>query len=143
MKLWSKSWKGSKQPRKQRKYQYNAPLHIRKRFVSANLSKELQKSYGKRAISLRRGDTVTIMRGQFKKRSGKITKVDLKRVRVYVEGVEQSKADGTKSLYPLHPSNVQITNLNLEDKKRLKRIGKDKDGKKTLKESGSSKKLAD
>ena len=47
----SKSWKSSRQPRKQRKYVFNAPLHIRHKLVSANLSKELRKKYGKRITS--------------------------------------------------------------------------------------------
>ena len=59
-------WKSSKQPRKQRKYAANAPLHLRKKFVSANLSKDLRKKQGKRNIPLRKGDIVKIMRGKFK-----------------------------------------------------------------------------
>ncbi|MCW1309534.1 MAG: 60S ribosomal protein L26, partial [Candidatus Nanoarchaeia archaeon] len=38
MKYWSKKWKSSKKPSKQRKYRYNAPLHIRRKFLSVNLS---------------------------------------------------------------------------------------------------------
>src|SRR3989338_176397 len=41
----STKWKESKQPRKQRKYRANAPLHLRKKFVNVNLSKELRKKY--------------------------------------------------------------------------------------------------
>ena len=47
-KKYSNSWKGSKQPRKQRKYRANAPLHTRHKMASANLSKELRKKYSKR-----------------------------------------------------------------------------------------------
>ena len=68
----SGSWVKSKQPRKQRKYRYNAPLHIRQKFVGAHLSRELRKKYGKRSASLRKGDNVKIMRGQFRNKSGKV-----------------------------------------------------------------------
>ena len=54
----STAWKASKQPRKQRKYLANAPLHLKKKFVSANLSKELRKKHEKRSLPLRKGDTV-------------------------------------------------------------------------------------
>ena len=47
----SKSWKSSKQPRKQRKYSANAPLHLKRKLLSVNLSKELRKKYGKRSTS--------------------------------------------------------------------------------------------
>lgn len=119
---WGKSWKSSKQPRKQRKYRRNAPLHVRHKFLSANLSKELRQKYGIRAIPLRKGDTVRIMRGSFKGKTGKVEKVDLKKLKVYVENITTLKQDGRKVPVPLEPSNLQITALNLDDKKRLKAI---------------------
>ncbi len=122
MKKWSKSWKSSKKAKKQIKYVKNAPLHIRKKFLSAPLSKELRKKYGKRNIRTRKGDKVKVMRGQFKKTSGKVNTVDTRKLRIYVEGVDFVKKDGSKVQYPLHPSNVMITELNLDDKKRKKSL---------------------
>ncbi len=118
MKQFSKSWKSSKKPRKQRKYLYNAPLHIRKNFLSANLSKELRKKYSIRSLSLRKGDKVKVMRGQFKKHNGSIVDVDRKNIKVYIDGCQVVKKDGTKVNVPIHPSNLQIIELNLDDKKR-------------------------
>lgn len=120
MKRWSKFWKSSKQPKKQRKYRSNAPLHIRKKFMSSNLSKDLRKKYVMRNIPLRTGDKVKVMRGQFRKKTGKVNRVDLKKLRIYVEGIENIRKDGTKSFYPLSPSNVQVIELNLDDRKRRK-----------------------
>ena len=120
-KKFSKNWKSSKQPRKQRKYLVNAPLHIRKKFVSVNLSKELRKKYGKRNSSVRKEDIVKIMKGKFKNKQGKITEVNLKTSKVIVEGIQIKKQDGSKVNIKLQPSNLQIIELNLEDKKRLKR----------------------
>jgi large subunit ribosomal protein L24 len=114
------TWKRSKQPRKQRKYRAKAPLHVKQGFMGCHLSKELKKKYGKRAAGIRRGDKVKIMRGQFKKKTGKIERVDLKKSRVYITGIEVIKKDGTKTLYPIHPSNLIITDLYLDDKKRVK-----------------------
>ena len=121
-KTWSKFWKSSSQKRKQRKYAFKAPMHIKHRFVSSHLSSELNKEYGIRSIPVRTGDTVTVLRGDSKGKSGKVTKVSLARTRVFVEGVEVARGDGTKALYPVHPSNLMITKLDLSDAKRKAKI---------------------
>ena len=135
----SDKWIRSKQPRKQRKYSHNAPLHIRGKFMSAHLSKELIKKYNRRSIRLRKGDKVTILRGQFKKKAGRIERVDLKKTKVYIAGVEMVKKDGTKVFYPIHPSNLVITDLNLDDKKRMAIINKLKKADKIIKKQEEKK----
>lgn len=114
----SKHWIASRQPRKQRKYRANAPLHILRKFMSANLSKALKEKYTKKSFPLRKEDKVKIMKGQFKKRTGKIGSVDLKKSRVSIEGIQRTKKDGTKINVWFNASNLQIQELNLEDKKR-------------------------
>ena len=121
-KEWSKHWKSSKQPRKQRKYSFNAPLHIKRKFFAAHLSKELKTKYGKRSFVLRKGDKVKIMRGKFKDKIGNVEKVITRRNRIFIEGANFVKRDGNKIYYPIHPSNVMITELILEDKKRKKSL---------------------
>jgi len=120
MKDFSKAWKSSKQPKKQRKYLANAPLHIRKKFMSAHLSKELIKKHNRRSLPIRKGDTVKVLRGNFRKKTGKIEAVDRKNYKVTIDTIQQVKKDGTKTFYPIHPSNLLITTLNLDDKKRKK-----------------------
>lgn len=107
----STHWKGSKQPRKQRKYRANAPLHLRKKFVSINLSKELRKKQGKRNIPARKGDKVKIFNGKFKGKTGKILSVNLKRSKIIVEDINVKKQDGSKASVKLQPSNLQIIEL--------------------------------
>jgi large subunit ribosomal protein L24 len=119
--IFSRSWRRSKCPRKQRKYEANAPLHIRRKFLSVNLSKDLRKKYGTRNVVVRTGDKVKVLRGKFKGKGGKVLRVDLKRIRVFVEGITRRKVDGTEVQVPLHPSNLQIVELNLEDEKRFKK----------------------
>jgi len=111
-------WKSSKKIRKQRKYRYKAPLHVRHKFLSSNLSKDLRKKYNIRSLFLRKGDSIKVMRGEFKDKKGKIGDVDTRNLRVYIEGIQKNKKDGTKVSIPFQPSNLQITDLNLEDKKR-------------------------
>lgn len=122
LKVWSKSWKSSSQTRKQRKYQKNAPMHIKAKFLAAPLSKELRAEYNTRSLKVRSGDTVVIKAGQFKGTTGKVTKVSIIRAFVHVEGATQSKANGTDAFYPIHASNVQIIKLNLDDKLRVAKL---------------------
>jgi len=112
----------SKQPRKQRKALFNAPLHLRRKVMSAMLSKGLKEKLGKNAIPVRKGDVVRIMRGDFKGLEGEVIKVDLKRYRIYVEGANNKKQDGREVPYPIHPSNVMIIKLYDKDEKRFKHI---------------------
>ncbi len=116
----SRSWISSKQPRKQRKYRYNAPLHIRQKLVSAHLDKALKKLYKKRALSVREGDEVVVVRGAFRKQHGKIIRVDLKKLKIYVDNVKRKKVSGQEVEVSIDPSNVIITKLNMDDKKRQK-----------------------
>jgi large subunit ribosomal protein L24 len=111
-------WKESKKPSKQRLYRYNAPKHTKSKLMGAHLSEELMKKYQKRAVRVRKGDKVEIKRGQFKGRSGKVERVNIKTGKIYVSKIESQKIDGTKVFYPIHPSNVIVVELNLEDKKR-------------------------
>lgn len=120
----STSWKSSVQRRKQHKYLAKAPLHTRHKFLSANLSKELRKKYSKRNLPLKTGDEVLVMRGAFKKKKAKVSSVNLKSLKIYIEGLQRSKRDGTKVNVPFHASVLQIQTLNLEDKERLNALNK-------------------
>ena len=112
----------SRQPRKQRKFLFNAPLHIRRKFLSAHLSDDLITKYKRRSFPIAKGDTVKVVRGDFKGHTGKVAEVDLKRGIVKVEGVLITKADGKRVMRPLHPSNLIITKLNLTDPIRRKKL---------------------
>ena len=98
------------QPRKQRKALYTAPLHIRRKIMSANLSKDLRADIGKK---------VQVVRGDFKGHEGKVESIDAKRYKVTVEGVTLSKPDGNAVLLPIHPSNLMIIEADLKDERRI------------------------
>tara|TARA_Y100000034_G_C6905225_1_gene419787 strand:- start:6 stop:386 length:381 start_codon:yes stop_codon:yes gene_type:complete len=121
---WSRSWNRSIQPRKQRKFIFNAPTHIRRKLFGAPLSKELRKQHKKRTLTLRKGDTVKILRGQFKGTMAKVESINTKKLRIYVKGVEQTKATGQMAPYPIHPSNVMIITPDLSDKKRKEALAR-------------------
>ncbi len=130
---YSSKWKASKQPRKQRKYRFNAPTHIRRKFLSTHLSKELRTKHETRSIPIRKGDRIKVIKGQFKKKEGVVNRVDLSRIKVFVDGIERVKKDGSKSFYALEPSNLMIIELDKSDKKRLKRSEQKPTEKKTVK----------
>lgn len=115
----SSSWKSSSQVRKQRKYRYNAPLHVRNRFLNAHLSKELRAKHGMRSLPLRKGDEVSVMRGNFAGKKAKVNSVDLARLRVTLEGLTRSKRDGSKSNIVFRPSALKIIALGSDDKRRI------------------------
>lgn len=124
MKEWTSKWMGSKRPGKQRKFVAKAPLHARGRFLSAHLSKDLREKHKCRSLRIRKGDKVKIMRGKFKGSAGSVEMVDVRNLRVFVAGASLTKKDGTKSLYPLHSSNLLITELAVDPR----RLGEKRSG---------------
>ena len=124
MKKFSKKWISSKNPSKQRKYLAKAPIHLKRKLLSVNLAKELRKKWGKRNVVLRKDDVVKIMGGKFKGKKGKVLVVKIKRQRIEIENIQKKKQDGSKSNVPIKSSNLQIIELNLEDRKRNKIFGK-------------------
>ena len=90
--------------------------------MSVHLSPELRKKHGFRSVKIRSGDRVRLLRGQFKKSENVVEKVDLKKERVFVKGVEIVKQDNSKVSYPIHPSNLMVVSLDLSDKKRVAKL---------------------
>jgi large subunit ribosomal protein L24 len=121
---WSKAWNASKQPAKQRKYRFQAPLHIKQKFMHVHLSPELREKHSRRQVMVRKGDTIKVLRGQYKGKKGTVTRVFVKLGKVYVDGIERGRRDGNTTQIPLQASNLMITALDLEDKKRKEKLTK-------------------
>ncbi len=117
-------------PRKQRSIFRSGKLHIMTRVVSAHLSKELRKTMGKRALPLRVGDSVKLMRGSHRGRSGKVVLVNRQKGQVFIENITRKKSDGTERQIPFKASNLMIAELDKSDERRL---GKTKYSAKKLK----------
>ncbi|MFH1224783.1 MAG: 50S ribosomal protein L24 [Candidatus Diapherotrites archaeon] len=113
----------SKKPKVQRKALFTRPMHARGKDFSANLSKELRKSLGRRSLTLRKGDKVKVMRGKNRGFGGKITKFDSQKKRVFIEKLARKKADGTERLVPINASKVMIVEIDRSDDKRVKGRG--------------------
>jgi large subunit ribosomal protein L24 len=113
----------SSQPRKQRKARYTAPSHANTKFLNAPLSEELKEQYKKKTIRVIKGDTVKVTRGDFAGDEGLVDAVNTRKSKLVVHGVSNTKADGTEVPRLVDASNVQITKLNLADKRRVAKLG--------------------
>ena len=117
----------SRQPRKQRKQQAEAPLHERHVQVRATLSDDLREQYGQRNVRVNEGDTVEVLRGDHAGEEGDVLAVDLREEVVHVEEVTQETADGEEVPRPLDASNLRVTDLTLDDEKRQARLESEED----------------
>ncbi len=106
---------------------YQATAVVKSKQLSSHLSKELQKKYNKRSIRIIEGDTIRVLRGEFRGVTGKITNVSTSRNGVSIEGVKKEKLKGGNLDVFIHPSNLIVTELNTEDKWRQNKL----EGKKT------------
>lgn len=118
----SKTWNSSIQPRKQRKFRYNAPDNIKRKFLTVNLAKDIRDKHGARNAKIRKGDRVKVLRGNFTSKTGTVDRVDLTNLKIYVTGIEVSKRDGSKAKVGLNPTNLQIIELKLDDKFRKQKF---------------------
>ncbi len=110
------------QPRKVRKALFTAPLHKKRKMLSAHLSEELMLKYNLRSLPVRKGDMIKVMRGTFKGHIGKIANVDTNSRKITIEGVTIAKSDKAQVAKPIDSSNVLITKLDLSDPLRSKKL---------------------
>ncbi len=116
----------SKAPKKQRRRIYKSPLHSRRNMLKCRLDDFLREEYGVRSMRIKKGDLVRIMRGQFRDTEGKVIAVDYRNIRVHLENATVTRADGKEAQIPMHPSNLMLVKLELDDDR--KRIIEEKIG---------------
>jgi large subunit ribosomal protein L24 len=117
----------SKQPHKQRTRTERAPLHKRGKQLHATLSDELRDEYETRRTRVNAGDTVEVLRGDHAGETGEVLRAILEDGTIHVEDVTIETADGEEVPRPLDPSNVRITELDLEDERREARLESETD----------------
>jgi large subunit ribosomal protein L24 len=101
---------------------YQAAVTTRSKLMCSHLSKDLQQKYHRRSVRVTEGDTVKVLRGEFKGVSGKITRVSTLRNGIAVEGIKKEKLKGGNLDVFIHTSNVLVTDLNTEDKWRINKV---------------------
>ena len=103
-------------PTKVRNYQiYRATYTTRSKQLGSHLSKDLQKKYGKRSIRITLGDTVKVIRGEYRGVDGKVSKIEMAGSSIAIEGIKKEKSRGEKFDIFIPASNVVVTGLNLDD----------------------------
>merc|ERR1712095_84737 len=106
--------------RKQRKRHFNAPSHIRRKLMSAPLSKDLRQKYGVRSMPIRKYDEVQVLRGHYKgQQVGKVVQCYRKKFVVYIERIQREKANGATVYVGIHPSKVSIVKLKMDKDRKL------------------------
>ena len=105
---------------------YLATFQTRSKQLGSALSKDLQKKYGKRSVRVNEGDSIKIVRGEFKGVDGKIAKVSPQKNSVTIDGIKKEKTKGDKFDVYIHTSNLLVTSLNSENRWRIVKLeGKD------------------
>ena len=126
----------SRKPGKQRKAHFNASMHTKRKRVTARLQldKPDERFAGVRSVTIRTGDTVRVIRGDFasggKRKAdpltGPVIGIDAKNGRILIEGAKQSKSDNREEAVPVHASNVVIVKLDETDKLRMQKLTEDR-----------------
>jgi large subunit ribosomal protein L24 len=98
---------------------YSMPIHGKHKLLAARLNKDLKEKYKIKSLSVRKGDRVKILRGDFKRMEGEVLGVDTKNLSITVQGATITKSDGSQVTRPIRPSNVMLLKL-VEDKERLR-----------------------
>ena len=101
---------------------YRASLRTRSNQLGSALSKDLQKKYGKRSIRVVEGDTIKVVRGEYKDVDGKVAHVSTQANSVAIEGIKKEKGQGDKFDVLIHTSNVVVTALNTDDSWRNSKL---------------------
>merc|ERR1712038_889802 len=107
--------------RKQRKRQFTAPSHVRRKLMSAPLSKDLRQKHGVRSMPIRKDDEVQVLRGHYKgQQVGKVVQAYRKKFCVYIERIQREKANGASVYVGIHPSKLCIVKLKMDkDRKKI------------------------
>ena len=101
---------------------FQATFQTKNKQLGSALSKDLHKKYGKRSVRVIEGDSVTILRGEFKGVDGKVAKISIPKSSVAIEGVKKEKTKGDKFDVYIHTSNLVVTSLSTDDKWRIAKL---------------------
>ncbi|MDP8887038.1 MAG: 50S ribosomal protein L24, partial [Thermoproteota archaeon] len=69
-----------------------------------------------------RGDSVRVMRGEYKGVEGRVEKVNTEQTTFHIEGIQREKIRGGQVKVRIHSSNVMVISLNLDDDYRSRKL---------------------
>jgi len=96
--------------------------HERDKMLGAVLEDSLRSQYKRKSLRVVKGDSVKVVRGEYKGVEGKVEKVNTENATFHIEGIQRDKIKGGQVKIPIHSSNVIVIGLNLEDKNRSKKL---------------------
>lgn len=102
-------------PRRQRRALYTADTFERRRRMSVPLSRELRARFHRRAVPVRKGDTVRVLSGSFVGREERVARVDRRVYALTLDNVTLKTADEKMKPLPIRTAHLVITRLNLSD----------------------------
>ena len=100
----------------------HVPKHMKDKMIGASLADNLRQQYGIRSMRVIKGDSIRVLRGEYKGVEGKVESVLTKSASLHVEGVRREKIRGGSVKVSIHASNVVITGLKLDDKYRSTKL---------------------
>ena len=128
--------------RKSRKAHFSAPSSVRHKLMSAPLSSELKAKYNVNAVAVRKDDEVSVVRGTYKGREGKVIQCYRRKWVIHIERITREKASGATVQVGIDPSKVVVTKIKLD--KDRKQMLKRKDSKGSAKKGKySAEEMAD
>ena len=98
------------------------PKHQRDKMVGAVLEDSLREQYKRKNIRVVKGDSVRVMRGEYKGVEGKVEKVNTEHATFHIEGIQREKIRGGQVKVPIPSSNVMVISLNLDDNYRSRKL---------------------
>ncbi len=90
--------------------------------VGAVLEDSLRKQYARKNLRVIKGDSIRVMRGEYKGVEGKVEKVNTEHATLHIEGIQREKIRGGQVKVPIHSSNVMVISLNLDDDYRSRKL---------------------
>merc|ERR1719453_1203120 len=106
--------------RKSRKAHFSASSVERRKIMSVALSSELRAKYNVRSIPVRKDDEVSVVRGTYKGREGKVIQVYRKKWVIHIERITREKANGATVQVGINASKCVVTKLKLDkDRKAM------------------------
>lgn len=109
----------SRSRRKSRKAHFAAPSSVRRVIMSAPLSPELRNKYKVRSLPIRKDDEVSVVRGLYKGREGKVIACYRRKFVIHIDRINREKASQVSVPVGIHPSNVVITKPKLDKNRNI------------------------
>lgn len=82
--------------------------------MSSPLSSDLRNKYKVRSLPIRKDDEVSVVRGIYKGRDGKVVACYRRKYVIHIDRITREKATQMSVPVGIHPSNVVITKLKLD-----------------------------